>query len=287
MAQTKLWQGSGDVYSAASWSPTGPPQPGDHLVLSSGVAFELGGDLAGDTLTIGPSTLGTPEFHSATFIMVDATAKVDVLSPGGGSETDATLVELGRDRLDLTLTAGKLGVAKADIFLAPGAHVAGTLTTEQGGGHSITIAGGPGSTFANEGSTLSFGSAKIEVPVTGAGSWAVGGFGGLEFDSSVGRGQVVTLVGEDTLTINAPHRFHGTVDNNGYGTIDLNNLVADSYSYKNDMLSLWEQGKVVDTLRLASVNGVSVEPTSTGVAVTAALNPNSLPPGTTLLPLHT
>ena len=78
--------------------------------------------------------------------------------------------------------------------------------------------------------------------------------------------------------------FPGTVDLTN-GEIDLNGLAkANSYTYQNDMLSIFSGKSVIDTLRLASSETFSVEKTSTGgVSIyTAAASP---PPGT-LLPIH-
>jgi hypothetical protein len=90
------------------------------------------------------------------------------------------------------------------------------------------------------------------------------------------------------LIIDHPKEFLASVAlDSGGSVIDLNLLAtADSYSFRNDMLTIYGQnGKAIDTLRLSSPTGaISVEKTPTGmVSIYTAF---SQPPAGTLLPLH-
>ena len=96
-----------------------------------------------------------------------------------------------------------------------------------------------------------------------------------------------TLTSDSQLVIDHPNRFHGQVDL-GSGDIDLNGLArADSYSFRNDMLTIYaSNGKALDKLRLTSNSSAfSVEKTATGVSIYTADDTLHSSTGT-LLPLH-
>ena len=103
----------------------------------------------------------------------------------------------------------------------------------------------------------------------------------------VGSKVTETLTSGSQLVINHPNRFHGQVDL-GSGDIDLNGLArADSYSFRNDMLTIYaSNGKAIDKLRLTTNSSAfSVEKTATGVSIYTADDILHSSTGT-LLPLH-
>lgn len=84
----------------------------------------------------------------------------------------------------------------------------------------------------------------------------------------VARGTTETVSNDSVLTVDHPHRFHGQADLTS-GVIDLNGLAtADSYYFKNDMLSIYSGGNVIDTLAFTSGSSAfSVEKTDSGISI--------------------
>jgi hypothetical protein len=123
---------------------------------------------------------------------------------------------------------------------------------------------------------------QVSQDVLGTGSFAVTQGASLVFLGAVGPAQTVsvsngTVFGSARLIIDNPNEFHGAVDltytpgaGAGVPQIDLLGLTkADSYSYHDDMLSIWSGKSVIDTLRLATSTpyGFAVASTMGGVSV--------------------
>jgi len=128
--------------------------------------------------------------------------------------------------------------------------------------------------------------AVIDADITGTTIVRVTDGGTLEVGRSVGSGQTVILNGPSVLQIDRPAAFAGQVNLIG-GQIDLEGLAnADSYTFQNDMLSIFSAGKVIDTLRLtdSTTNGFVVQQAAGSVNVLGIIDPNNPPPG---LPIHT
>jgi hypothetical protein len=155
-------------------------------------------------------------------------------------------------------------------------------------------------TFVNNGaSTLSYDSdILVSQDARGTGSFAVTQGASLVFLAAVGPGLTVfvsntTVFGSGRLNIDNPNEFHGAVDltyipgaGAGMPRIDLLGLTrADSYSYHNDMLSIWSGKSVIETLRLATSTpyGFTVQLTKGGVSVIADTANHSFPGA---LPVH-
>ena len=151
----------------------------------------------------------------------------------------------------------------------------------------------------NGATTLSYDSdVQVSQDVLGTGSFAVTQGASLVFLGAVGPGQTVsvsntTVFGSGRLIIDNPNEFHGAVDltyipgtGAGVSQIDLLGLTkADSYSYHNDMLSIWSGKSVIETLRLATSTpyGFTVQLTKCGVSVIADTANHSFPGA---LPVH-
>jgi hypothetical protein len=251
----KTWIGGfhhNDARNPHNWSPNGAPQPGDNLLLPSGSTISIqDNDLQGDPLVIssasqltGPTTLNLS--HHA-----------DVTLTGSGPIT-ATIK--GTDTLNLNDDNTTI----ATVNLASHAHLFGNFRMNGG---SLTIAGAEHSRFVNNGADFIVGGrAVIDADVVGSGAFTVTSVGTplhhflgfLEFGGLVTSGQSVSLDGSSSVRIDQPREFHGTVQ--GFGLIDLVGLAhADSWCYKNDMLSIFNaQGRVVD--RLHEINASTVLP---------------------------
>src|SRR5207248_2090163 len=114
------------------------------------------------------------------------------------------------------------------------------------------------------------GIAMINANVAGAGSLSVSGT--LIFGKSVGSGQEVDVVG-GTVQVSQPTKFLGSAQLLTGGTghvseIDLMGLAnADSYTYQNDLLSIFSGSSVIDKLHLhdSTPNGFAVEKTAGSV----------------------
>jgi hypothetical protein len=139
--------------------------------------------------------------------------------------------------------------------------------------------------FANTGSSsIDNGIAVINADVKGTGSFTAKAFSGLMFLGSVDNKQTVNSTGFDRITVGRPGAFQALINFAGgpANTIDLLGIAADSYSYRNDMLSLYQGGRVVDTLRLAAgANPFPVTETTGGVSISGL--PGTVPAGATVL----
>jgi hypothetical protein len=146
----------------------------------------------------------------------------------------------------------------------------------------------------------------VGVPVDGYGSWNVWeahGNAKLEFIHSVGGGQAITIGGYadyggeyGTVQVDDPHQFHAWVTL-GFGELILKAVQADSYSFQNDMLTLYKGDHVTDRVRLGLSTAAFNQPVDFGVSQTAAgviVHANTSPwqpthdwSSGTLLPVHT
>jgi hypothetical protein len=153
--------------------------------------------------------------------------------------------------------------------------------------------------FYNQSSHVN-GTAIIGVPVIGTGVFNVyeaHSLGKLEFMRSVSAGQHIADSGYELyggqfgiVQVDNPATFHASVTL-GFGEVILEGLKASSYSLKNDLLTLYHNGAVVDAMRmdLQTINGSApvafgVSQTASGVVVHA--DGASYHDGGTLLPIH-
>ncbi len=292
----RTWVGSANnnARNPNSWSPTGVPQPGDTLTMPSGTMNIRDNNLAGDTLVIGQ------QFASATATLnLSHHASLSLDAPVSSSDQVTVNVE-GSGTLNAhnEFPSG-LGLT---VNLADHARLTGAFNLAFGG---LDIEGGPGSRLVNNGSSFFEGSsAKLDTRVKGHGNFAVGtaqSVGGrLEFGDSVSCGQSVSVSGDpfrdavSHVQIDQPGAFKGAVALGVFGEVDLQGLAnADSYTFQNDMLSIYSGNTVLDTLRLTTPplpNGLPSGPnfdlavfqTSAGVAI----DRGGVPFQGTMLPAH-
>jgi hypothetical protein len=290
----RTWVGGGnnDIYAASHWSPTGSPQAGDLLYLYSGTANMAGGNLAGDTLNLGTQT----SFSSPPPAVVNLSHGADLtalVATTSFTEQQFVFNARGIDTLNLMINNNFYATTTTTVNIANHSLLHGTFDV---GGHNgeLNIEGGRLSFFDNDGAssvdTNDF--AVINADVVGVGSFTVDGFASLTFQQGVGPGQTVNLLGMDRLDIADPHLFFGLVNLEASGafSVNLDGITnADSYSYRNDLLTLFDGNKPIDILRLAA-NGNAFQVTENAAGVTvgpgvySAQNPP--PSGTNLLPEH-
>lgn len=151
---------------------------------------------------------------------------------------------------------GGLGGANVTINLATNSEWVGGFTGNPGTTYSIK---GTGQLDNDQVSSVD-GNVTIGVNVIGTGSInvsAIHSSGKLEFMRSVSAGQHVTTSGDEAyglqfgvLQIDSPLNYHASTTI-GFGEIILEGLKATSYSFKNDILSVFSGNTVLDTLKLA------------------------------------
>ena len=305
MAITRTWIGGGNnnASNPKDWSPAGVPQPGDTLQQMGGqtplTMNVRGNDLAGDTLNFlsGSAPVTMNMSHKAV-----ADVNVGIQAYGGDTfnlkqhSALSTTVSGASQVVNITgsdhfSTVGD--VERLSVNVAP--HSTWTGSFSLTGDSTLTATGGSHSEFINDGpSELSYQSAAVlDLPVLGKGSFSLVFHGYLTFSNSVGADQSVSMAGDpfSHVVIDHPNEFHGSITL-GDGSIvagesiDLMGLAtADSYTFKNDMLSIFAGKTVIDTLRLtdATPNGFVVEKASGSVNIVSIVDPARPPAG---LPIH-
>jgi hypothetical protein len=296
---TRTWVGGGNnnARNPNDWNPTGAPRTGDTLLMPNGGTMNIRDNaLKGDTLQVGAAQVSEPP------VTLNLSHHAHVSVNQVRFSTVATTINVaGKDTLTFNSTFPS-GPA-VTVNLEPHAKLTGTFGLAFG---SLTVNGGSGTKLINDQTDVFSGTHAVITPdVLGIGSFRVGsaqsGEGFLEFGRSVSSGQAVTIGGDpgrgvsSTLQIDQPRAFHGSVTIGPDARIDLVALaMADSYSFANDMLSIFSHNQVIDTLRLTnnstfagqqhdlvvskSVNDVWVTEKGVGFA--------GPPPGSTPLPLH-
>jgi hypothetical protein len=252
------------VQDGATLTATGDKYTDDTIVL--GTSPSSSGQ--GATLELlGNSSVGTVETAFFTSDTIDVSGRGNIGDLSEGAETTNLTVNLeARSRLITTIHAG-------------------------GYFDELTVNGAASSRLVN-GSDSVVNVATINADVVGRGTWSFlahplsGGY--LEFGDTVAHGQTVELGFNSTLHIDQPDAFRGLVNagsvwSSSYGNILLAGIQADSWSYRNDMLSLMNDGKVVDRLRIEQAAGASpfeVGQGSSGIVISGQLGQS----GATLLP---
>jgi hypothetical protein len=102
----------------------------------------------------------------------------------------------------------------------------------------------------------------------------------------VGWHTTETVNNDSQMTVDHPRSYHGQTDLQS-GVIDLNGLAsADSYSFKNDMLSIYgSSGNLLDNVRFTADSAAfSVEKTSSGVSIYTA--DDTRHPTGNVMPVH-
>jgi hypothetical protein len=286
----RTWTGSvnNDASNPGNWSPVGVPQPGDMLTdaISRSTIDIRDNALAGNTLAIAgtETTLNLSHLARAdvsvqnfAFGVVANVSGVDTLNAsvagfGFPSEFPGQLTV----NLDHAILFGSFNVA---------ADAEATVTSND---HSLLI--------DNQTNAVSGGSLGIDADVLGNGTFNLTpvrvSFGSvvgahMAFRGFVSGGETVSVTGSNlvigpfpgisSVEIDQPKDFHGTVDLHDMSLAGLVGLAqADSWSYKNDLLSIKAaNGKVIDRLHVISdasstgsgVHGLMVSKTAAGAVL--------------------
>jgi hypothetical protein len=283
----RTWTGavSNSASDPGNWSPAGVPEFGDTLIARQtsptgpGITMDITGDaLAGDTLSL-QSVQNT---HPNTFnLSHNAELNLDMFNTAVGVSFDSTEVVnvSGRDTLNADLST----LNDVSINLAANANLFGSFSGDR---LTLDMSSAGNTRYHNDGiDSFSAGSTvDIQPDVVGSGTFSLYSAltykpTSIEFGGSVSRGQTVDLHGVSqpitaNLTVDDPGQFHATVDLHDFSLADFVGLAeADSWSYKNDLLTLRNGcGQVIDRFHIVSdapitsggVDGLSVSKTAGG-----------------------
>jgi hypothetical protein len=293
--RTWLGGGNNNARNPNDWSPTGAPQPGDTLSMSDGGTMNVrDDDLAGNPVHVGDPT-GTKQetFNLSRHAMLTVVQDFETSS-------ETTINVHGRD----TLRFSSVFPSGPQVIVNLESHAKLTASFNMTFG-GLTVNGGHRTELINDQSdTLNGVHAIITPDVLGIGSFrlsnaqGVGGF--LEFGRSVSSEQSVSVGGDpgrdlaSGLQIDHPREFHAAVAMRPQAVVDLVGLAkADSYTFENDMLSVFAGHRRIDQLRLTNdgsfigqSHDLVVSKSGRDVFLTQA-GLTSPPIGSTMLPLHT
>ena len=240
----RRWIGgsNNNASDANNWSPTGAPQPGDMLTMSTGTMNITDNDLRGDLLTIaGVSPVTINIAGIASLKLADSGPSLVI-----GPRSPATISMSSRSAL-----FGNFSMSNEDL----------------------TISGNDRTALVNNGTDSLSGSVTTIAPdVLGHGGFIVQSVGSsraafpgsLEFGGFVSAGQSVELTGavagpfrepfDGTLKLDKPQQFLGAVDLHDLSLVDLVGLAkADSWSYQHDLLFIFNpHGGPIDILHVVS-----------------------------------
>jgi len=258
---TRVWIGGGSdsANNPADWSPTGAPQPGDSLSMSAGTINVTAGSLAGDSLSLVPPAIAP---FDATINLTNS-----AVSLGVGNQSFA-IQAIGA--ASATFVGGNGVGLSANVMLSAASLV---MTGTVGFIYGFDV-GGTGR-IVNDG-TVTLTNSTISTDVSGSGTFDLtryhDGPGNTEILGSVGAGLIFNLEGEGgsfpaNLTIDDPFTFQALIEVNppslpdtadGGDTVKLAGLSATSYTFTDDLLTLFNQNDVVTRLRLDSTLSFSV-----------------------------
>ena len=259
MAQN-LWQAGAvdNVFAPYDWS-NGAPQPGDTLVIGSGMAFLGDSDIYGNTVVLsGEASQATLIAYGSANVSVQVAYNSAVPGPGnGGSAPSGTIEVVGAPHVSLSVIGSQQIDSNATVAIDAYSQMRGGFTGT-GSNAAVTIDGTGTSTFANSLSSLTgiFEVATVNANVVGDGTFDIGLFDAMRFTSGVSSGQTINDNG-GSLTIGDTPGFRGSVDwtptatsNGSNDHIALSGLMADHSSYANGVLSLTSGGADVFDLHL-------------------------------------
>lgn len=301
---TLTWVGGGNdnADNPQDWSPAQVPAPGDTLIMPDGTINISDNSLEGNTLEVGSSQ--SPSASSTSDLNLSRHANVSISQAliTNGDNFATNVDSSGNDTLTLSAPTGSAPISNRTFNVDINS---GTLWGSFSTNYSTLSISGNGR-LHNESSTLAGSSAVINTSVVGHGSFdvtALPGFmgvvddGSLEFGGRVASGQTITVghtttsvaLQWDTVKLDAPNEFHGSVVMQPSAEVELVGLGnADSYTIQDDKLQFILGDNVIDTLKLtneASANlVVSTDGTNAYVTQQGLSNP---PSGSTTLPQAT
>lgn len=269
---TKVWVGGNSDNSLGdplNWAPSGTPQSTDQLFIPAGTV-NVGGDANGATLRPQPyaepglspssvSSTATINLNSASIRLYDSGGQMPPVYqppyPSGPS-----INAFGNSSLSANFSGDRI---YGTVYATINVEADSTLSLGQGMGLNyarVSVNGAAGAQLENDGTvTLQSNSTlTINADTVGVGSFAPDYATTLEFGGAVGSGQTIALLAAvpASLLIDHPDTFGAEIDwqataRTSIPTIDLRGVLADSFDYSNDLLTLYSGGQAVNTTRLA------------------------------------
>jgi hypothetical protein len=230
----------------------------------------------------------TLNFSSSTTETLLGGTNYNITQTGGGTDVTLNFIlpsTINQDTIQGGLfTNGNIGDQTVNFNIM---NLTGTLSASNEGRAVLNgdILNNNGSIIANEASNITI-NTKV---LGGTGMTFISGstvtMGGL-----VAGGQTVDVGSggfSGFFVIGNPNQFFGDVDIQRSGYVDLADLTATSYSYSNDVLTLWNGNRPVDRLDLTSDNGFSVfQVNSPGFLTPGVWVSSGEPAPGTALPMH-
>lgn len=284
----RLWRSLkfDNIYARYEWSPAGSPGAGDWLLLDTGGAFINGGPLDGATIHLSGRDAAT----QPTLVVSGAVSLQVIIEPQdfydsaqGNATGYGTVRVVGHPHVDVELNPIPFGTwVIGSVAIDPYSTWSGSFRASEG---NLAVTGAQTSLFANEHTEFAGyrgGVAQIDVQVVGVGTFYVGFGGEVVFGRGVGSGQTIDLAGlvvaKDGPGFNAAIEFHDFI----LGRLELEGLLADSFTYKDGHLTLFSHDTAVKDLRIkADWPSVSVAESAGRLFIEESIDP----PGDVMRPV--
>ena len=269
---TKIWVGGNSDNSfddPLNWTPSGTPQSTDQLFIPAGTININGGDANGAMLRPQPYTAPGqyPSSVSSTATINLNSASVKMFDGGGDTTrvfqppypSGPSINAFGSSSLSASFSGDRIfGFVYATINVeADSTLFLGSMNLNYS---RVSINGAAGAQLENDGKVnlQSNATLTINADTVGVGSFAPQYATTLEFGGAVGSGQTIAIDATvpASLLVDHPDTFQALIDwqatyRDSNPTVDLKGVMADSFDYSNDLLTLYSGGQVADTTRLA------------------------------------
>lgn len=257
--------GTGNFQDPGNWSPPGPPETTNTLIINAGTAVARDITITNPLIRLGsPTTTPTLVLDDATLASTNTIAEQSTTFVPGEPPLNAEIQAVGKVYDDGTLVVGATTIP----IIAFPAHMTVDLAQrtvfELGSGASWFSQFGStldvnapdhGARFVNDGDIQALGGTVVmDVAVSGHGTFDVRvdetkfETGILEFKDRVGAGQTVRL-SDGLLKLDDPKGFHAAITNFSFpSTIELAQTTVTSASFANNVLTLFNGQHVEDKL---------------------------------------
>ena len=230
---------------------------GDSLGMVAGTMEIVGNALAGNTLKLGQAQ-GT-NTSSVTLLNNNAPANLEVVAQATQSLAirAGRTGEIGADTLNLRNDYP--GSANATISIDAKTVLTANFNLVFS---TLAVSGPVDSALVNTGTSVIAGSTAVfHEQVAGTGAFTIDSAqsraGSVEFGGAVSAGQTVAVSSDpgrdvtSTVKVDAPATFKGLVNLHANAELDLVGLAnADSYTLRNDILTLYAGDTVLDAIRV-------------------------------------
>ena len=262
---TKTWDGSNNTFTtAADWSPSGAPQPGDTAVINAGTVGIANATLNGLVIDLN-GTAGSAPALDLSDSALGADSQLVANADGGVTTINAAGAVLNAGLISFTGPSD----ARFTTSLINGSdgspavlHNTGSIAAIGASPNFVTT--DAGQTLANDGAISVWNPSNdvqfaiIGPAITGNGSIMLDAYAQAELVHDVGAGQTVQFfnngIGNSSLQLDDPADFHGTIA--GFAatdTITLRNTPFTSFNYAatdagSGVLTLTDNGATVASL---------------------------------------